>query len=168
MVDDALSISDLQVGFAAQIRGQKRGQGQTNSAEIDLFSFAILMFNVSWSAVTPGECQQHVWIFLDHFSNLLFLTIMVDDALSISDLQIGFAAQIRGQKRGQGQTNSAEIDLFSFAILMFNVSWSAVTPGECQQHVWIFLDHFSDSLFLTTMSSHRSCCSNSHCSGSGE
>ena len=49
-------------------------------------------WSVSWSAVTPGECQQHVWIFLDHFSNLLFLTIMVDDALSISDLQIGFAA----------------------------------------------------------------------------
>ena len=49
-------------------------------------------WSVSWSAVTPGECQQHVWIFLDNFSNLLFLTIMVDDALSISDLQIGFAA----------------------------------------------------------------------------
>ena len=49
-------------------------------------------WSVSWSAVTPGECQQHVWIFLDNFSNLLFLTIMVDDALSISDLQIGFTA----------------------------------------------------------------------------
>ena len=37
-------------------------------------------WSVTWRAVTPGECQQHVWIFLDHLSNLLFLTIMVHDA----------------------------------------------------------------------------------------
>ena len=30
----------------------------------------------------------------------------------------------------------------------WSVSWSAVTPGECQQHVWIALDEFSNSLFL--------------------
>ena len=49
-------------------------------------------WSVSWSAVTPGECQQHVWIFLDNFSNSLLLKIMFDDALSKSDLHIGFAA----------------------------------------------------------------------------
>ena len=49
-------------------------------------------WSVSWSAVAPGECQQHVWIFLDHFSNSLSLTIMVDNALSISDLHTGLAA----------------------------------------------------------------------------
>ena len=47
----------------------------------------------------------------------------------------------------------------------WSVSWSAVTPGECQQHVWIFLDDLSNCLFLPIMvaialgSSHRSCCS---------
>ena len=25
-------------------------------------------WSVSWSAVTPGECQQHVWIFLENSS----------------------------------------------------------------------------------------------------
>ena len=31
-------------------------------------------WSVSWSAVSPGECQQHVWIFLDNLSNFLFFT----------------------------------------------------------------------------------------------
>ena len=32
-------------------------------------------WSVSWSAVTPGECQQYVWIFLDYLSNSLLLKI---------------------------------------------------------------------------------------------
>ena len=28
----------------------------------------------------------------------------------------------------------------------WSVSWSAVTPGECQQYVWIILDYLSNSL----------------------
>ena len=31
-------------------------------------------WSVSWSAVTPGECQQHLWMFLVNFS-------IIDDAL---------------------------------------------------------------------------------------
>ena len=31
-------------------------------------------WSVSWSAVTPGECQQHLWMFLANFS-------IIDDAL---------------------------------------------------------------------------------------
>ena len=38
-------------------------------------------WSVSWNAVTPGECQRYVWIILYHFSNSLFLTIMIDNAL---------------------------------------------------------------------------------------
>ena len=30
-------------------------------------------WSVSWVAVTPGECQEHVWIFLDNFLILLFV-----------------------------------------------------------------------------------------------
>ena len=45
-------------------------------------------WSVSWSAVTPGECQQYVWIFLN-LSNSFFLTIMVDNALStVSESQM--------------------------------------------------------------------------------
>ena len=49
-------------------------------------------WSVSWSAVTPGKCQQHVWIVLDHSSNFSFLTIMVANAPSISDLHTGLVA----------------------------------------------------------------------------
>ena len=34
-------------------------------------------WSVSWSAVTPGECQQHLWMFLANFS-------IIDDALKNS------------------------------------------------------------------------------------
>ena len=48
-------------------------------------------WSVSWMAVTPGECQQHVWVFLHNLSNSLFLAIMVDNALRPSDHQTGLA-----------------------------------------------------------------------------
>ena len=52
----------------------------TRSNRVEIFFhtnddwFAKSGWSLSWSAVTPGECQQHLWMFLANFS-------IIDDAL---------------------------------------------------------------------------------------
>ena len=41
-------------------------------------SYSYSGWSVNWSAVTPGECQQHLWMFLVNFS-------IIDDALKKPD-----------------------------------------------------------------------------------